>query len=46
MSTSLLYHAFGLRGVKYISTKYERGRIFLHAEADILPGTLPGVQEF
>ncbi|MDZ7696856.1 MAG: ISL3 family transposase [Deltaproteobacteria bacterium] len=32
MSTSLLYHAFGLRGVKYISTKYERGRIFLHAE--------------
>ena len=23
MSTSLLYHAFGLKGVKYISTEYE-----------------------
>jgi transposase len=32
MSTSLLYHAFGLRGVKYISTKYINGSVIFHAE--------------
>jgi transposase len=32
MSTSLLYHAFGLKGVKYISTKYINGSIIFHAE--------------
>jgi len=32
MSTSLLYHAFGLQGVKYNSTKYKRGTITFHAE--------------
>lgn len=32
MSTSLLYHAFGLKGVKYICTKYERGSTIFHAE--------------
>ncbi|MFC1868849.1 hypothetical protein ACFL0H_12055 [Thermodesulfobacteriota bacterium] len=32
MSTSLLYHAFGLGGVKYISTKYINGSIIFHAE--------------
>lgn len=32
MSTSLLYHAFGLKGVKYISTKYVNGSVIFHAE--------------
>lgn len=32
MSTSLLYHAFGIKGVKYICTKYEAGRTVLRAE--------------
>lgn len=32
MSTSLLYHAFGLKGVKYISTKYIDGSVVFHAE--------------
>jgi transposase len=32
MSTSLLYHAFGLKGVKYISTKYEKGHTVFEAE--------------
>jgi transposase len=27
MSTSLLYHAFGLRGYEYVSTAYEEGRV-------------------
>lgn len=33
MSTSLLYHAFGIKGVKYISTKYINGSVVFHAEA-------------
>ena len=32
MSTSLLYHAFGLRGVKYIRTEYEKGSTVFRAE--------------
>jgi transposase len=32
MSTSLLYHAFGLRGVKYIKTEYEKGSTIFDAE--------------
>jgi transposase len=32
MSTSLLYHAFGLKGVKYISTEYKNGSIIFRAE--------------
>ena len=32
MSTSLLYHAFGLKGVKYICTKYQRGHSLFYAE--------------
>jgi len=32
VSTSLLYHAFGLRGVKYISTEYEKGLTVFRAE--------------
>lgn len=27
MSTSLLYHAFGIRGYKYVNTTYEEGRV-------------------
>jgi transposase len=32
MSTSLLYHAFGLKGVKYIRTEYEKGLTVFRAE--------------
>lgn len=32
MSTSLLYHAFGIKGVKYICTKYKKGHTILRAE--------------
>jgi transposase len=32
MSTSLLYHAFGIKGVKYISTKYKNGTTLFHTE--------------
>ena len=37
MSTSLLYHGFGLRGVKYQATQYVGNRIVTKAEvgADI-----------
>ena len=32
MSTSLLYHAYGISGVQYKSTKYEKKSITIHAE--------------
>lgn len=32
MSTSLLYHAFGLKGVKYIGTEYKHGSTIFRAE--------------
>jgi len=32
MSTSVLYHAFGLKGVKYISTEYKNGSTIFWAE--------------
>ena len=32
MSTSLLYHVFGLKGVKYISTENKKGLTFFRAE--------------
>jgi len=32
MSTSLLYHAFGLRGVKYNAMRYEAGATIFDAE--------------
>lgn len=32
MSTSLLYHAFGVRGYQYQRTKYEGGMVFFYAE--------------
>ncbi|MBW2148369.1 MAG: hypothetical protein JRI22_15250 [Deltaproteobacteria bacterium] len=28
MSTSLLYHGFGIRGYKYVRTHYENGSVF------------------
>ena len=28
MSTSLLYHAYGLKGVKYNSTKYKKALLY------------------
>ena len=32
MSTSMLYHAFGVRGVEYLSTDYSQSQIVFHAE--------------
>jgi transposase len=32
MSTSLLYHAYGLKSVKYKATHYQRGKIIFEAE--------------
>lgn len=32
MSTSLLYHAFGVSGVKYKSTEYSEGQVRFHGE--------------
>jgi transposase len=32
MSTSLLYHAYGINGVQYQSTKFEEGNITIYAE--------------
>ena len=32
MSTSLLYHAYGINGVQYQSTKFEKGNVTIHAE--------------
>lgn len=33
MSTSLLYHAFGIRGYRYVATDYRGGEIFVRIEA-------------
>ena len=35
MSTSLLYHAFGIRGYKYVRTDYHDGQVIftIHARA-------------
>jgi transposase len=33
MSTSLLYHAFGIRGYQYVGTRYQGGNIFIMIEA-------------
>ncbi len=32
MSTSLLYHSFGLHGIRYRATRYQKGRIVFEAE--------------
>jgi hypothetical protein len=34
MSTSLLYHGFGLVGYKYIRTRYEKGTIIFKVRQD------------
>ena len=34
MSTSLLYHGFGIRGYKYLRTKYEAGTVIFSIEQD------------
>lgn len=33
MSTSLLYHAFGVRGYRHLATRYERGEVVVRIEA-------------
>ncbi len=33
MSTSLLYHAFGVRGYRYLATRYEQGAVIVRIEA-------------
>lgn len=33
MSTSLLYHAFGVRGYRYVATRYEDGDVIVRIEA-------------
>jgi transposase len=35
MSTSLLYHAFSIRGYKYLSTRYEKGAIIFTIEQPV-----------
>ena len=32
MSTSLLYHAFGIRGYRYLRTEYDGGMVLFHVE--------------
>jgi transposase len=41
MSTSVLYHAFGLKGVKYNQTKYEKGLMIFHGEVTSAIETCP-----
>ena len=38
MSTSLLYHAFGIRGYTYLRTEYHHGQVFFAIRQD--PDTL------
>ena len=33
MSTSLLYHGFGVRGYRYVKTEYVEGGMVLHRDA-------------
>ena len=42
MSTSSLYHAFGPKGVKHISTKYVDGSVIFHAEVTSSIERFPG----
>jgi len=37
MSTSLLYHVFGIRGYAYVRTEYHRGQVFFTIRQN--PGT-------
>jgi len=34
MSTSLMYHGFGLVGYKYLKTEYKKGCIYFHIQKD------------
>jgi hypothetical protein len=34
MSTGLLYHGFGIRGYKYLRTKYEEGAVIFSIEQE------------
>ena len=34
MSTSLLYHAFGIRGYQYVRTEYRRGQVMFTIEQE------------
>jgi len=34
MSTSLLYHAFGVQGYKYVNTRYKEGAVIFTIEQD------------
>jgi len=38
MSTSLLYHAFSIRGYRYVNTRYEKGSVIftIHQESHTL----------
>ena len=35
MSTSLLYHAFGIRGYTHVNTKYKEGAVIFTVEQDV-----------
>ena len=41
MSTSLLYHAFGIRGYEYVRTEYRGGEVIFTIDKDARPS---GVQ--
>lgn len=45
MSTSLLYHAFGIRGYKYVKAEYERGKVIftIRQESEALRGAVLGL---
>ena len=34
---SLLYHAFGVRGYRYLRTRYEGGRVIFELEPEVAP---------
>ena len=34
MSTSILYHGFGIRGYKYLKTEYRKVELVFHIEKD------------
>nr|VFK62500.1 MAG: hypothetical protein BECKTUN1418F_GA0071002_13091 [Candidatus Kentron sp. TUN]VFK71772.1 MAG: hypothetical protein BECKTUN1418E_GA0071001_12952 [Candidatus Kentron sp. TUN] len=38
MSTSLLYHTWGIRGYTYIHTRYERGKTIFRIEQNAATG--------
>ena len=39
---SLLYHGFGIKGYRYLATRYEKGEIIFEIEPEEPPPTLPG----